>query len=73
MGAANTVPGFHESISEYEKIIFNDLIKEANERPLKDYELKWLHQLALANDKLGYDGPLMAYGIIALTNNFHIK
>ena len=73
MGAANTIQGFHKSISEYEKIIFNDLIKEANERPLKDYELKWLHQLALANDKLGHDGPLIAVGLIAHANNLHIN
>ena len=72
MGAANTVQGFHESILENDKIKFNDLIKEANERPLKDNELKWLHQLALENDELGHDGPLIIVGIIAVVNNLHI-
>ena len=72
MGAANR-PGFHPQILKFDIKIFNDLIKESNKRPLKDYELKWLHELALKNDELGHDGPLIDVGVIALVNNLHIN
>ena len=72
MGAANR-PGFHPQISKIEIIKFNGLIKDSNKRPLKDHELKWLHELAIENDKLGHDGPLIAVGLIAVANNLHIN
>jgi hypothetical protein len=72
MGAANR-PGFHPQISKFDIGIFNDLINDSKKRPLKDYELRWLHALALENDKLGHDGPLIAVGLIALANNLYIN
>jgi len=73
MGAANR-PGFHPQISKFDIKIFNDLINDSKKRSLKVYELRWLHKLALRNDKLGHDGPLITVGLIAVVNNLqHIN